>query len=52
MDKLTGIQGVIFPEFSDEADAYFDKANIDKAQLIDKLAATLDEYTKIELMLK
>ena len=36
----------------DEADAYFDKANIDKAQLIDKLAATLDEYTKIGLMRK
>ena len=36
----------------DEADAYFDKANIDKAQLIDKLAAILDEYTKIEQMLK
>ena len=36
----------------DEADAYFDKANIDKAQLIDKLAVTLDEYTIIEQMLK
>ena len=36
----------------DEADAYFYKANIDKAQLIDKLAAILDEYTKIEQMLK
>ena len=36
----------------DGADVYFDKANIDKAQLIYKLAATLDEYTKIEQMLK
>ena len=32
----------------DEADSFFDKANSDKSQLIEKLSFILNEYEKIE----